>query len=98
VHRGTDRTEDRRVETIRRWLVLAGLTLPLSVGPAALSVPSPALFAGLLVATVLALAPAAVPRAATTGGQAVIGVDIGVLARPETLAGPAQDWLAVLRS
>ncbi len=83
----------------RRWLLLAGLTLPLSLGLAALSVPSPALFAGLLVATVLALlgrAPAEVPRAATTAGQAVIGVVIGVLAQPTTLAGLAQDWLPVL--
>ncbi len=82
-----------------RWLLLAGLTLPLSLGLAALSVPSPALFAGLLVATVLALlgrAPAAVPRAATTAGQAVIGVVIGGLAQPATLAGLAQDWLPVL--
>jgi uncharacterized protein len=83
----------------RRWLLLAGLTVPLSLGFAALSVPSPALFAGLLVATVLALlgrAPAAVPRAATTAGQAVIGVVIGLLAQPATLAGLAQDWLPVL--
>ena len=82
-----------------RWLLLAGLTLPLSLGLGALSVPSPALFAGLLVATALALlgrAPAAVPRTATTAGQAVIGVVIGVLAQPETLAGLAPDWLPVL--
>lgn len=51
--------------------------------------PSPALFAGLLVATVLALAgwgPARVLPAATAGAQAVIGVVIGLLARPDTLA------------
>ncbi|MBN9098520.1 MULTISPECIES: AbrB family transcriptional regulator [unclassified Pseudonocardia] len=82
-----------------RWLLLAACTVPLTLGLAALSVPSPALFAGLLVATVLALlgtAPATVPTAATTAGQAVIGVVIGVLARPSTLAGIAQDWLPVL--
>lgn len=64
-----------------------------------LAVPSPALFAGLLVATVLAicgLAPTAVPGAATTAGQAVIGVVIGVLAQPATLAGLAGDWLPIL--
>jgi len=83
----------------RRWVLLAALTVPLTLGFAALSVPSPALFAGLLVATVLALlgrAPDAVPRAATTAGQAVIGVVIGVLAQPSTFAGLAQDWLPVL--
>ncbi len=83
----------------RRWLLLAACTVPSTVGFAALSVPSPALFAGLLVATVLALlgrAPASVPTAATTAGQAVIGVVIGVLAQPSTLAGIAQDWLPVL--
>lgn len=83
----------------RRWLLLAAATVPLTLGLAALSVPSPALFAGLLVAAVLALAgraPATVPTAATTAGQAVIGVVIGVLAQPSTLAGIAQDWLPVL--
>lgn len=83
----------------RRWLLLATCTVPLTLGFAALSVPSPALFAGLLVATALALlgkAPGAVPAAATTAGQAVIGVVIGVLAQPSTLAGIAQDWLPVL--
>lgn len=83
----------------RRWLLLAACTLPLTLGFAALSVPSPALFAGLLVATVLALlgrAPTAVPTAATTAGQAVIGVVIGVLAQPSTLAAIAQDWLPVV--
>jgi membrane AbrB-like protein len=66
---------------------------------APLGVPSPALFAGLLAATVLALlglAPRAVPGSATTVAQAVIGVVIGVLARPGTLAELAPQWLPVL--
>ncbi len=70
-----------------------------TVVTALLRVPSPALFAGLIVATVLALAgqaPAAVPRRATTLAQAVIGVVIGVLAQPSTLTGLAVDWLPVL--
>jgi membrane AbrB-like protein len=53
----------------------------------------------LLVATVVALlglAPKAVPRPAVTAAQAVIGVVIGVLARPGTLAELAPQWLPVL--
>ncbi|MHC8506205.1 AbrB family transcriptional regulator [Pseudonocardia bannensis] len=65
----------------------------------AFAVPSPALFAGLLVGTVLALlgrAPERVPRPATSVAQAVIGVVIGVLAQSSTLSAVAQDWLPVL--
>jgi membrane AbrB-like protein len=82
-----------------RCLLLAALTVVATLGLAAVSVPSAALFAGLLVATVLALAglgPAAVPRRATGAAQAVIGVVIGLLARPETLGAIAADWLPVL--
>jgi membrane AbrB-like protein len=65
---------------------------------AALGVPSPALFAGLLVATALALSglPVAVPRPVNGAAQAVIGVVIGVLAQPGTLAGLAGQWVPVL--
>lgn len=79
----------------RRWVLLATLTGGASVGMALLSVPSPALFAGLVVATVLALAgrtPRTVPAAATTAAQAAIGVVIGVLAEPDTLAGLTRSW------
>jgi membrane AbrB-like protein len=67
----------------------------------ALGVPSPALFAGLIAATGLALsgrAPGTIPPAASIGAQAVIGVVIGVVARPDTLAGLAGDVLPVLLS
>lgn len=82
-----------------RWLLLAALTVLVTAGLAAVDVPSPALFAGLLVATVLALTglgPARVARPATSGAQAVIGVVIGLLARPDTLAAVAAEWLPVL--
>jgi membrane AbrB-like protein len=84
--------------TAYRWAALIALTAAVTVGMAALAVPSPALFAGLLVATALALAgraPAGVPQPATTAAQAVIGVVIGLLARPETLTGLAGDWLPI---
>lgn len=82
-----------------RWALLVGVTVPVALGMAALGVPSPALFAGLLVATALALlgrAPAAVPRRATTVAQGVIGVVIGLLAQPGTLGAVAANWLPVL--
>jgi hypothetical protein len=79
--------------------MLVALTAVVTVAMAAVSVPSPGLFAGLVVATGLALAgwaPAAVSPPATTLAQAVIGVVIGVLAQPSTLAGLAAAWLPVL--
>ena len=82
-----------------RWTLLVGLTVVVTVGMAALSVPSPALFAGLLVATALALAgraPTTVYRPLIDVSQAVIGVVIGMLAQPATLAGLAHSWLPVL--
>jgi uncharacterized protein len=82
-----------------RWALLIALTAAGTAAMAALGVPSPALFAGLLVATVLALgglAPAGVPRPLSGAAQAVIGVVIGVLAQPGTLAGLATQWLPVL--
>ena len=83
----------------RRWALLVVGTAAGTVVLALLRLPSPALFAGLVAATVLALtgqAPAVVPRHATTLAQAVIGVVIGVLAQPSALTGLAADWLPVL--
>ncbi|ANY10432.1 hypothetical protein AFB00_26650 [Pseudonocardia sp. HH130630-07] len=82
-----------------RWLLLGGLTTVGTIALAALDVPSPALFAGLLVASVLALAglgPDRVARPATSGAQAVIGIVIGLLARPDTLATVAAQGVPVL--
>lgn len=82
-----------------RWLLLLALTGLATLAIAAFGVPSPALFAGLLVATALALAgrmPERVPAGATTAAQAVIGVVIGVLAQPGTLGAVAAEWLPVL--
>lgn len=83
----------------RHWGLLVALTAVATAAMAALGVPSPALFAGLLAATVLAmsgLAPPGVPRPATAAAQAVIGVVIGVLAQPGTLARLAPQWAPVL--
>jgi len=88
-----------RGDTARRWALLVVLTVAGTAGLDVLAVPSPALFAGLVVAAALALlgaGPARVARPATAAAQAVIGVVIGVLARAETLVAVAQHWLAVL--
>lgn len=82
-----------------RWGLLAASTAVGTLGLGALQVPSPALFAGLLAATVLALSgagPDRVARPATAGAQAVIGIVIGLLARPDTLATVAAQGLPVL--
>jgi membrane AbrB-like protein len=81
------------------WVRLIALTATGTAAMAAMGVPSPALFAGLLAATVLALAglaPTRTPRPATEPAQAVIGVVIGLLADPTTLAGLAPQWAPVL--
>ena len=93
--------EDRgcRCRRARRWAWLVGLTAMVTAGLAALGLPSPALFGGLLVATVLALAgraPDRVPGAASTAAMAVIGVVIGVIGQPSTLAALAGDTGPVL--
>ena len=73
--------------------VVAGLAFDL------LSVPSPALFGGLLAGLGRALlgrtAPAP-PRPAGLAAQAVIGVSIGALVQPETLRTIAANWVPVL--
>ena len=82
-----------------RWALLVVLTAAGTAGLNALAVPSPALFAGLVAAMLLALlgrAPGRVARPLTASAQAVVGVVIGVLARPETLVAVARDWLPVL--
>jgi uncharacterized protein len=88
-----------RPPTWLRWTLLAVLTAAGTAGLDVLAVPSPALFAGLVLAAPMALlgvAPARVPRPATAAAQAVVGVVIGVLARADTLVAVAHDWLPVL--
>jgi membrane AbrB-like protein len=78
--------------------LVAGAVLG-SAGFAALGLPSPALFGGLLAGLVRALGlrgQVAVPGVATTAGQAVIGVAMGSLIDLETLRTVAANWLPVL--
>jgi uncharacterized protein len=66
---------------------------------AAIGVPSPALFGGLVAGLVRALGfpgRVDVPRQATTAGQAVIGVTMGALVDLATLRAVAAHWLPVV--
>jgi membrane AbrB-like protein len=87
------------------WRGPLDLAAVLAVGAAAtvgfslLGLPSPALFAGLAVGLVRALAiprRVDVPRAAMTGVHVVIGVMVGTLIQIETLLAIARDWPAVV--
>lgn len=79
-------------------LVLAGAALAgWLLGRA--GVPSAALFGGLLAGLVRGLAgrtPLGVPRPAAAASQAVVGISIGALVDPETLAALGEDWLPVV--
>ncbi len=80
-------------------LVLVAGAVLASAGFAALGLPSPALFGGLLAGLVRALAfrgRMTVPGVATTAGQAVIGVTTGSLIDLGTLRAVATNWLPVL--
>jgi membrane AbrB-like protein len=79
-------------------LVVAG-AVAASAAFAAVGLPSPALFGGLLAGLLRALAVPGrveVPEPAALAGQAVIGVAMGSLVDPDTLRSVAENWLPVL--
>ncbi|SFE08988.1 AbrB family transcriptional regulator [Blastococcus tunisiensis] len=89
---------DRGRELLDLAAVVAAAVVA-SVGFAALGLPSPALFGGLLAGLVRALGfrgRATVPRAAASAGQATIGVAMGSLVDLETLRAVGANWLPVL--
>ncbi|WP_205706249.1 AbrB family transcriptional regulator, partial [Kineococcus indalonis] len=80
-------------------LAVAAATAAASAGLGAAGLPSPALFAGLLVGLADALLvprPLALPRGTGTAAQAVVGVTIGTLVQLSTLAALGEHWLPVL--
>ena len=94
-----------RTDGSRGWaapldlLAVSVLALAAAAGLEALSVPSPALFAGLAVGLARALAlprRIAVPRPALTGAHVVIGVMVGTLVQLDTLTAIARDWVPVV--
>ncbi|MGY1813042.1 AbrB family transcriptional regulator [Blastococcus sp. SYSU D00820] len=79
-------------------LVVAG-ALAATVAFDALDLPSAPLFGGLLAGLVRGLAARRrldLPRPAATAAQATVGVSIGALVDPDTLAALGADWLPVL--
>lgn len=73
---------------VRRWLLLLLATSVAGLGGAAVGVPSPALFAGLLVGLLFALRTGwdlDVPGPAARFAQGVLGVSLGVLVQSSTL-------------
>jgi membrane AbrB-like protein len=87
---------------VPRWADLAAVVavaVAVTAAFTALGLPSPALFGGLLAGLIRALVPrrrVEVPDAATTAGQAVVGVSMGALVDPETLRAVAVNCLPVL--
>ncbi|WHU45872.1 AbrB family transcriptional regulator [Gordonia sp. L191] len=93
---------------MRRWIGLALVTAIAAYLLELLDVDAAALFAGLVVAAVLAIAGLAprthsddpdapvVPRPLFLAAQGVLGVYIGTMADPSTLSGLGSAWLPVL--
>ena len=89
----------KRWQQVLDLAVVVAAAVAVSLTFAALGVPSPALFGGLVAGLVRALGfpgQVNVPRPATTAGQAVIGVTMGALVDLETLRAVATNWLPVL--
>ena len=83
---------------VRRWAGLVVLTAVLATALSLVQVPAAELFAGLVVATAMALlgrAPRVPPRV-SVAAQAVLGVTIGALVQPSTLGRLGGRWVAVV--
>jgi membrane AbrB-like protein len=91
--------DGRRVPVPVDLAAVVIVAVAVTAGFTTLGLPTPALFGGLLVGLIRALAfrrGVAMPAAAMTAGQAVIGVSMGALVDPETLRAVAVNWLPVL--
>jgi len=87
------------LKTAGRWLLLAVVTVAVTVGLTQLGVPSAALFAALVVGIVLALfalAPRGVPRRAGLAAQGVLGVYIGTMVHSDAVSALGSHWAIVL--
>lgn len=81
------------------WAAVLAVGIAVALLLAQLSVPSPALFGGLVAGlgrALLGRRRLALPRPAMTGAQAVIGVSIGALVQADTLGAIAEHWAPVL--
>jgi hypothetical protein len=91
--------DGRRARRLLDGAVTAGAAVILAVVLGLLGLPSPALFGGLIVGLVRALAVptrAKVPQRAMTAAQAAVGVAMGALVDLQTLQAVAENWLSVL--
>lgn len=82
-----------------KWLVLAAISVAVTMGFTAVGVPSAGLFAALVVGIALALtsfAPAGVPRRLATAAQGVLGVYIGTMVSQDAAAALGPDWPVVV--
>lgn len=82
-----------------RWALLAIATAAVTVPLDLVGVPSAALFAGLAVGIVLALAalaPDRMPRPAGVIAQGVLGVYIGTMVHRDAVSAIGSDWVIVL--
>ncbi|MGV0813149.1 AbrB family transcriptional regulator [Mycolicibacterium boenickei] len=82
-----------------RWALLVIATTAVTVPLSLIGVPSAALFAGLVVGIVLALAslaPERMPRPAGVIAQGVLGVYIGTMVHRDAVDAVGSDWLILL--
>src|SRR3954465_2647248 len=84
---------------MKRWMLLAVLTVLVAVPLTMIGIPSAPLFAALIVGLALALldwAPSGVPRKAGIAAQGVLGVYIGTMVHRDALTSLGSDWPIVL--
>lgn len=84
---------------LANWVLLAVVSVAVTVPLTALGVPSAALFAALVVGIALALAnlaPAAVHRTVGVAAQGVLGVYIGTMVSRDAVGALGPDWPIVL--
>ena len=91
--------DGRRLRRLLDWALVLAVGIAAGVLLDLLSVPSAALFGGLVAGlgrALLGRTPLPLPRSAGVGAQAVIGVSIGALVQTDTLRTVAEHWLPVL--
>jgi membrane AbrB-like protein len=84
---------------MKRWMLLAVLTVLVTMPLTMIGIPSAPLFAALIVGLALALlgwAPSGVPRKAGIAAQGVLGVYIGTMVHRDALTSLGSDWPIVL--
>jgi uncharacterized protein len=84
-----------RVRQILKWALLIAVTIAVTFPLDLIDIPSAALFAGLIVGIVLALAslaPSRIPHPIGIAAQGVLGVYIGTMVQQDAVAALRTDW------